>query len=137
MKGKNKLYKKKKINLKELQKQFSGKKFRELIRYHMRRQKPQEIAAGIYGTISMLSPLEQEVDETVIDYFNIQAYSKEFWGKDCGEVFNEITLMAKEMIEGRGGKATDEGLFNIFNIVVLNYAFTAYEQKNFRKFVGI
>ena len=128
---------KEKINLDELRKGFSGKKFRELLRYHMHRQKPEKIALGIKGTINMLNSLEAKVGERIIDYFNALAYSQEFWERDCGEVFNEIISMAREEIKKQGGKTTDEGLFNIFNIIVLNFALTAYEQKSFRKFIGI
>jgi len=119
----------------------------------------EQIAAGIEGAKLLLNPREAKVAEKVIDYFNIQAITREFWKRDCADVLlecywlanncldqdtDEFTIQWAEYAAGLMLKTIEpppeerhETLFHIFQAMVLNYAFMAHETKGFRKFAGI
>jgi hypothetical protein len=52
-------------------------------------------------------------------------------------VFNEIAEDAKNVLSDIGLAVDDDILFNMFNIVVLSYAYSAYDQPKMREFMAI
>jgi hypothetical protein len=75
--------------------------------------------------------------EGFIDRWNLRAYDQVFWDTDTASVFDEITKDAKNVLSEIGLQADDEMLFNMFNIIVLSYAYSAYDQPKMREFMGI
>ncbi len=65
--------------------------------------------------------------EGFIDRWNLRAYDRDFWQTDTASVFDEITEDAKNVISDIGLAVNDDILFNIFNIVVLSYGYSAYD----------
>jgi hypothetical protein len=72
-----------------------------------------------------------------IDRWNLRAYDQTFWDADTASVFDETTKDAMVVLSGIGVQADDEILFNMFNIIVMSYAYSAYNQPKMRKFMGI
>jgi hypothetical protein len=127
-------------NLRELKTQFRGKKFNGLIEHHINSQTPQERQNSMFGTIAMLPQDMQHLSEYWIDYGNQWINDPNFWTSDGSTALTTITNGAKEFLEYHDLHEyvnDDETLFNMFQILVLNYAYTASVEPNFRKFIGI
>ena len=75
--------------------------------------------------------------EGFIDRWNLRAYDRAFWQTNTASVFDEITEDAKNILSEAGLHTDNEMLFNMFNIIVLSYAYSAYDQPKMREFMGI
>lgn len=130
------------INIDEVKSGFRGKPYNTLIQYHIKRQNTKQLAIGIEGTKGMLpkevlSPDMLNRFDEFFDRWNSKAYEQSFWEEDCADVFTEIINDASKLLIQTKIKHDDEALFNIFQIVTLNFALAASEQPKFRKFAGI
>jgi hypothetical protein len=125
------------VNLSELRAGFEGRPFCQLIDHHLNRQNQDQRIQGINGTIAMLPDEARGLVEGFIDRWNLRAYDKSFWQTDTASMFDEITQDAKNVLSETGLRADDDMLFNMFNIVVLSYAYSAYHQPKMREFMGI
>ena len=124
-------------NLEELRAQFAGSRFCELVAHHLGRQSQDQRAQGVLGTVALLPEAARPVAVGFIDRWNTRAYDKEFWQRDTASVFDEIIDDARTVLRPLGLAADDEAAFNMFNIVVLSYAHSAYDQPNMRDFMQI
>jgi hypothetical protein len=127
----------KKIELGKVRQDFRGRPFYKLVEYHLSRQKQEVRIHGILGTIEMLPEEAKSLAEPFIDRWNMRVYEKDFWQMDAAAVFNEIIEDARSILHESGTSFDDETLFNMFNIIVLSYAYNAYDQPKMRKFIGI
>lgn len=125
------------IDIDEFKKGLVGKPYKSLIQYHIKKQNSQKIDNAIKGTISLLPNGMHNVAEIIIDFWNSRAQEKTFWERDCADVFDEVTWETAAIAEKRGLETNAEALFNVFQIVTLNFAFMASTQPNLRKFAGI
>lgn len=125
------------INLSELRAGFVGRPFYKLIHHHLNRQSQDQRIRGINGTIAMLPEQARGLVEGFIDRWNLRAYDKDFWKMDTASVFDEITEDARNVLSEIGIDTDDEMLFNIFNITVLSYAYSAYDQPKVCEFMGV
>ena len=125
------------INLSELRAGFAGRPFSKVINHHLNRQSQDQRIQGINGTITMLPEEARGLVEGFIDRWNLRAYDRAFWQTDTASVFDEITEDAKNVLSEIGLHTDDEMLFNMFNIIVLSYAYSAYDQPKMREFMGI
>jgi hypothetical protein len=124
-------------NLAELRSQFAGTRFAELVHQHVRRQSQRERIQGIQGTVALLPAPARPLAEGFIDVWNARAYDPEFWQRDSASVFDEIIAEARNLLRPLGRAGDDEAVFNLFNVVVLSYAYSAYDQPKMRKFMGL
>lgn len=85
----------------------------------------------------MLPEQARGLVEGFIDRWNLRAYDQVFWQTDTASVFDEITADAKDLLSEIGSHTDDEMLLNMFNIVVLSYAYSAYDQPKMCEFMGI
>jgi len=125
------------VNLAELRTQYSGSRFGELVRHHLRRQNQDQRMQGVQGTVAMLPDAARGLSEGFIDRWNTRVYDPHFWQRDTASVFDEIIDDARSVLRPLGLAADDEAAFNLFNIVVLSYAYSAYDQPKMRDFMGI
>lgn len=125
------------VNLSELRAGFEGRPFSRLIDHHLNRQSQDQRIQGINGTVAMLPEDTRGLVEGFIDRWNLRAYDRAFWQTDTASVFDEMTEDAKKVFFDMGLSADDDMLFNMFNIVVLNYAYSVYDQPKMREFIGI
>ena len=126
-----------KINLEEARQGFHGKAFCTLVKHHLDRQKQDTRIRGIQGTIEMLPEDARPLTVPFTDHWNARAYEKDFWQMDTATVFDEIIDDAKSVLSESGIQFDDETLFNMFNIIVLNYAYSAHNQPKMKEFIGI
>jgi hypothetical protein len=75
--------------------------------------------------------------EGFIDRWNLRAYDQDFWKMDAALVFDEIMEDSRNAFSELRIDTDDEMLFNIFNIIVLSYAYSACDQPEMRKFMGV
>ncbi len=129
--------KKQAVNLSELRAGFRGKPFCQLIRHHLRQQGQDQRIQGIHATVATLPEGARGLVEGFIDRWNVRVYEKDFWQSDTASVFDEITKDARDVLCDTGLAIDDEMLFNMFNIIVLSYAYSAYDQPKMREFMGI
>lgn len=127
----------KSINLPELRAQFAGMRFSELVQHHLRRQSQHERVERLQGTIALLPEVARGVAERFIDRWNTHAYDEGFWQRDTSGVFDDIIADARTALRPLGIEADDEAAFNLFNIIVMNYAYSAYDQPKMREFMRI
>jgi len=125
------------INLSELRAGFEGKPLRELIRHHLTCQSQARRIKGINGTVAILPEEARGVVEGFIDQWNLRVYDRDFWESDTALIFDQITQDAYNVFSEMGLSTNDEMLFNMFNIIVLSYAYSAYDQPKMREFMGI
>jgi hypothetical protein len=125
------------VDLVELRKGYRGRRYADLVQYHLERQTPQARIEGLLGTVQMLPGPVQPAVEGFIDKWNARAYDQGFWQSDTADVFDEITADARHLMVQHGVPADDETLFNLFNIITMSYAYSAAEQPKMRKFIGI
>lgn len=126
-----------KINLEKIRQGFHGKPFWKLVKHHLDRQKKDTRILGIQGTVEMLPEEARPLAEPFIDRWNERAYEKDFWQMDTAIVFDEIIDDARSVLFESGIQFDDETLFNMFNIIVLSYAYSAYDQPKMKEFIGI
>lgn len=72
-----------------------------------------------------------------IDRWNVRVYDRAFWDADCAPVFDEIVEDARTVLRTRGLPADDETLSDLFQIVTLNDAYSASDQRKIREFMRI
>ena len=116
------------INLPDLRAQFAGTRLRELVQHHLRRQSQRRRIDGLQATINLLPEVARGVAEGFIDRWNAHVYDQEFWERDTSEVFDDIIADARTVLRPLDLETDDEAAFNLFNIVVMNYAYSAYDQ---------
>lgn len=68
---------------------------------------------------------------------NKKGYEQSFWRRDTTDVFAEICNRSRELLSQRGAACEDKILFNMFQIVTMNLAAQARDQKELRRFAGI
>jgi len=125
------------INIEVVRQGFHGRPFYKLVEHHLIRQKQDEISLGIQGTVEMLPEKAKPLAEKFIDRCNERFYNKELWQMDTAAVFNEIIEDARGVLSEAGISFDEDVLFNMFNIVVMSYAYNTYDQPKLRKFIGI
>lgn len=125
------------VNLAELRDQFRGTRFYQLVQHHLRQQSQRERIHGFHGTVDLLPESTRNLVEEFIDRWNTRAYNRDFWQRDTADVFDEIINDARSILRPLGLATDDETAFNFFQIVVLNYAYSAYDQPKMREFMGI
>lgn len=129
---------KREVNLKQLEEQFRGTTFNHLIERHLQRQNDRERNASLTQTISQLPSTIQPLIMEWIDRWNSPAYDPSFWHEDTSKILIRITEDAKSFLRNNGCSIyNDELLFDMFNIVVMNFAYSASGQPTMRKFMGI
>jgi hypothetical protein len=125
------------INLNEFRTGIQGQPYAELIRHHIRRQTTQHLHDGGLDTIGFLPSIVRPLVGSFIDAWNLRIYDREFWRTDCATVLDAIVEDARNRLIAAQAPTDDETLFNMFQIVTLNFAWSASDQPKFRKFIGI
>jgi hypothetical protein len=125
------------VNLTDLRAQFKGTRFCQLVQHHLRRQSQTQRIHGIQGTMALLPEKARGLDEGFIDRWKTRVYSEGFWQRDTASVLDEIINDAREVLRPFGLASNDEAAFNLFNIVVLSYAYSAYDQPKMLEFMRI
>jgi hypothetical protein len=127
-----------KLNIEQLRAQFKAKPFYRLVEHYLRKEKrTKELKEAVLATMDLLPPSARYLSVAFIERWNERSYEKEFWQKDTSKVFSEIVEDARAALAWVDSPTDDETLFNMFQIVVLSYAYSASDQPNMREFIGI
>ena len=59
------------------------------------------------------------------------------WEADCADVAETITGEARELLASRGADAEEDVLFDLFEVVTLNFARAAHEHESVRHAIGV
>ena len=125
------------IVLSQIKERFKGTKYNELVQEHVRKTEKEQLEMAIRGCVLALSDIEQEVAEILIDRYNERGYDWSFWRRDTAEILDEICAAFTSLLAERSCSAEDRIQFNLFQLITLNFAQMATEQKDLRKFAGI
>ena len=123
------------VSIDKLAEQFEGRKFGELVLHHIDKHSSQQLIAAIQGTVEALPAQVRGEIEGLIDNANPLAMRKEFWDDDCGKIFRFITSMAEKELREKGVWLSEENLFDVFNIMVMSYAYSSHKDPRMKKFI--
>ena len=124
------------VDLNRLYQQYRGVPYARLVEQHLRKFGP-TIEETLVVCVQTFDETEFEVAERVVDEYNKCAYDATFWQRDCAQVFAEICNRFSQGITDRRMVTDDIARFNMFQVVTLNFASTARDQKELRRFAGI
>ena len=123
------------LDINALAAQYQGRRFGELVLKHMQEQSLEQTVSALEGAIDALAPEIQKRVTHLLDNANGLAHKREFWADDCGRVLRFIaTATAKELGEV-GFAASDDELIDVFNVIVLNFAYSAHRDPRMKKFI--
>jgi len=126
------------ITIEQLKEQYSGIPFNQLINEHLKKSYSRQfILNAIKGTLDLLPKPARGICGDLVDRWGAQILNQYFWRTDTAIVLTQITDDARNILISVGAPVDDETLFNIFQIIVLNYAYNAFDQPRLRKIMGI
>lgn len=128
-------YQKWPVSPNEMAQRLQGKPFGELILHHVKSQSLREIKEGLFSTIGFLPNALRLPSEHWIDLNNEYGLREEFWRSDCGDVLLSIVDRGKAFSASHGVNADDDALLNLFQIVVLSFAYAAHCEERSQQFI--
>lgn len=123
------------ISIDQLSKRVEGKKFGELVLHHADNQPIELIVKEMQERMGWLPAEIQSEVEGLIENANSLALKEEFWSTDCGEIVRSITSMVEKELQEKGVLFSEEDLFDMFHIIVANYACSAHNDQKMRKHI--
>ena len=123
------------MDLTALAQQFSGRKFGELVLHHCKEQSLAQTVTALQGTMEELPRPARPSVEGWIDQMNPSALDREFWARDCGDVFLDVCLRARQVLKATLTQPTDEQVFSMFQIIVLNFTYAIQQDSKSKAFV--
>jgi hypothetical protein len=123
-------------SLEDLSNQYRGRKFGELVLYHMNLKSYEEITLAISGlrdtiNIVLKDPTEEYIKKLVIEHSTIYL----FWEFDCGRSLISYTNKIKSDAIKLGIKVDDDYAFNVFNLVIQILAANASIDPYYKAFI--
>lgn len=125
------------VSFGEFREKVRGTSYRELIEYHLRRHPAEEVQEALREVLRVLPEEGNEVAAELASSWSERLGEEDLWDRDCADVAEEITREARELLEVRGAPADQDVLFDLFEVVTLNYARAAHEHEVVRRTVGI
>lgn len=115
--------------------QMSGRRFGELVLYHVKRQSLPTTINAIQGLSSELPAAAKPLVERWIDHINPRALSESFWQQDCGDAYQSISKEAEVFLNQVGVEPSHDDLFNMFQIIVSSFAYTCHVEPGSKAFI--
>ena len=122
--------------MRALRQQLTGVEYRKFIQHHVR-ETGKGLEAAATGIAVVFNETESPIVETMIDEYNARGYDHAFWRRDAAELLDEICGLFTERMSAAGQEPEDWLKFQVFQIISINYAQMAYEQRGLREFMGI
>jgi hypothetical protein len=123
------------MDLAQLAEQFRGRRFGELVLHHVRQKNLAETLGGLKGTTGQL-PSEAAINvKSWIDEVAPMGANEAFWRRDCSEVFKEVCELARHRLSAFGIDGTDDDIFNMFQMIVLNFAYGIHRHPQSKAFI--
>jgi hypothetical protein len=125
------------VDINALRNQFEGAMYSELVESHMQKQVV-NMEVALFGYMELFSEEEIAVNSDLIDEVNRRCRYKGFLQTDCMEAFDSICGRFEEMLKERGSRASSQSKFHAFQVVTLNLAISARDdKKGFYEIAGI
>lgn len=125
------------VSFREFRRKVRGTSYRELIEFHLRRHPPREVRGALAEVLGVLPGGADEVAAELAGRWSDRLREGGPWEEDCAEVADRIADEARELLEERGTAAGDDVLFDLFEVVTLNFARAAHEHESVRQAIGI
>ena len=125
------------VNLSDFRSGIAGRPFRAFVQHHINKQSSQSRRSAVAAIPGMLPAAAQGLPERFVDRWNSRAYERSFWEMDCALVLDEVIADARAEFESLGIEPDDWILFNMFQLVTLNFAYSAEKEPGFRSFAGL
>jgi hypothetical protein len=123
------------MDLDSLRAQFHGRKFGELVLEHLKKLDLETTVQALRGITQELPAGAQPLLESWIDDINPSSHVEQFWQQDCGMAFMSITTAATAKLRGAGIEPSSKNLFNMFQIIVLNFAYACHVHPQSKAFI--
>ena len=123
------------VSVDDLVQGLRGKRFGELVLHHVKRKSLSHVIDALMQTIFLLPKQLQGSSEEWIDINNQYGRDEAFWQSDCGEVCLSIIERAKHFSTKFGVRVDNNTLFNLFQIIVLTFAYTAHREPSSKAFI--
>lgn len=123
------------MNLQELSAQYAGRKFGELVLHHFKRMNQETLVPALAGTIRTLPPAARPLAEDWIDEITTFGTEPSFWQSDAGQTFALICSAAKDRLADAGITASDDDIFNMFQIILLNFVYGLHKHPQSKAFI--
>lgn len=125
------------VSFGDFRQKVRGTTYRELIEFHLRRHPPQEVRAALREVLAVLPEEASEVAAELASRWSDRLREGGPWEADCAEVAETIAGEAKELLATRGADAEEDVLFDLFEVVTLNFARAAHEHESVRHAIGV
>jgi len=125
------------IDLAELRNGFRGRRYAQLVEHHVRKLDKERLLRGVGGTLELLPEPARPLIIEATDDWNKRIPDAAFWRRDCASVFDEIIEDMTARLASISVQQDDEMLFNMFQIITMNFAYAASDQPEMRRFMGI
>jgi hypothetical protein len=132
------------VDIEKLRAGLYGKPIHLLVEAHCKKAKgfgsgakKKYLIASLRGTINMLSPPVQALATDFADRWvnPTLAHDRSFWDTGSDEILFRITEDVSDYLKSLGLVADSETRFNLFQIVLLSWAYLALDQPNILKFI--
>jgi hypothetical protein len=125
------------MHIDQLESQYRGTTLPRLVESHIKKmdQPTRQIAIqAIYANFS--HAVGPQVDAFALEY-PAKWFNEKLKTRDLGELFKEAIEDIQQKGKGANWGLSDELVFEIFNLMVLRLSYHAYENRGFRKTLGI
>jgi len=134
--------------LSELLGNAGDRPYKELVEYHVKKTPIERIMLAISGTASLLP---DECNKLLIEFIDAAneklGYDQHFWKfSDIKTAFGKIIQLAISSLPLQAAISCEadaylynnhELAFNLFQVITLNFAYSAIQSRDMRKFIGI
>ena len=123
-------------SIEELTKQYTGRKFGELVLYHQKLKSYEELSLAVDGLRDKIHPKLKDTTEEFLKTIEYGfAKSKILWETDCGKTLKVYITSTKAEAKKFDLEVDDDYTFDIFNLIVLTLAARASVDPVFKKFI--
>lgn len=123
------------MDIKNLARQFRGRKLGELVMHHYANQSATDAMNALAGTTLLLPKDAQTKMADWVDEVSPIGADPQFWRADCGEAFERLTEFAISYFRDEGINIGEEDALNLFQILILNFTYTAHKNPSSKAFI--
>lgn len=121
------------ISINQMIDDLNGKTYGQLVLRHLREHGSQ-LPLAIAASVALATADERSASEAIIDDYNERGYDPDFWATDAGEMLASVSCDLNDALFP--DTAEEAGVFNLFQLVTLNFALMAHQQTALRDFIA-
>lgn len=124
------------VYLGRLDGRFRDADYSKLVEYYLRKLGP-NLESTLASAVSRLSKEERPVADLLIDEYDQICYRQDFWQLNGVEAVKDICGKFAEEMAAVGLDVGEENMYNVFEVITLNFALQARDKRELRDFAGI